>query len=254
MRLKRVALIGMLGLFIQSEASADTITASIDPGTTARVAWSDVNDPSPLPLGNTSVFDSDGDGIVQFTIPPADMALPSLVISLCWPGNFSGGITDVAMQGTVSFTAPISVFVPFRFVGFSSQDTSIRLVAQVVVEQLLADGGADVLFDPGEVLPITNGSTVGTSAITFRNGSSLSADPQVRILQLLNPVTLSSLPLFTGNAIVESIGIDTLTPIDTIAPIPEPSSLLLLSTGILGLIGYGWRRGSGHSTTAKKGQ
>jgi hypothetical protein len=48
------------------------------------------------------------------------------------------------------------------------------------------------------------------------------------------PVTL----LVISDSGVNDVGIDDLT----VTPIPEPSSLVLFSLGILGLIGYCWRR------------
>ena len=158
--LSAAVLVTLASALAQFEERAGVITQSINPGETAMAAWSDVN--SDRVLGTARSTDLDRDGIVQFTIPTDAQDLPGLMVALCWPGPFFGGITDIAIQGTQTFVAPFSVFEPFRFPGFSAQDTGTRLVAQIVIEQLIADGGADALFDPGQLLSIDRGSVSGT--------------------------------------------------------------------------------------------
>ena len=102
-----------------------------------------------------------------------------------------------------------------------------------------ADGGADALFDPAErILSVTAGrfSDGRTSGLRFRDASSLSSDPLVRILQLLDHDRISRLPLFTGNAVLESSGIDTATRVDTFSPIPEPPTLAIVALAVCGLL------------------
>jgi hypothetical protein len=232
--LKMASIMALLGLLSPLEADAGLVTASINPGATAYVAWRDVN--SAVVLGQLEVFDADQDGKIQFVIPQDAQDRPGLLLALCWPGNFGGGISDVAMQGTESFSAPLSAFEPFRFATFSAKDVNTRMVSRFVVDQLIADGGADALFDTGETFSITNGVTARTSAFIFHDGSSLSDDPEVRIRQLLDIGGLDALPLFTGDAVVESGGVDSASSLDTFAPIPEPATLPLVGGALLALL------------------
>ena len=232
--LSAAVLMTLASALAQFEARAGIITQSINPGETAMAAWSDVN--SNRVLGTARSTDLDRDGVVQFTIPTDAQDRPGLMVALCWPGPFSAGIADVAIQGTQSFVAPFSVFEPFRFTGFSAQDMGTRLVAQIVIEQLIADGGADALFDPGQLLSIDRGSVSGTSAIVFRDASTLSADPAIRIFELLDRRRINALPYFTGKAIVQSAGLDSTTGVDTFAPISAPSTVSLLGIGVYALI------------------
>ena len=47
----------------------------------------------------------------------------------------------------------------------------------------------------------------------------------------------------SGGVFIESLAVREISRI-VVSRIPEPSTLALLSIGILGLIGYGWRRGT----------
>src|SRR5688500_4605225 len=120
-KLTIAVLSGIFALLMQSEASAGLITASIFPGETAQVAWRDINAPID-PSNHLVVTDTDNDGVVQFIIPSADQANPSLLVALCGPAPFEGGIADISAQGTESFEAPLSVFEPFRFAAFTPQN------------------------------------------------------------------------------------------------------------------------------------
>ena len=90
---------------------------------------------------------------------------------------------------------------PFTFPGFTAD---VSLSADIDLEALLSSG---TTFTLGEDLTVVDGTISQTSAITFEEGGSP----------------------FSGTATVSSF--------DDVAPIPEPSSLPLLATGVFASLG-----------------
>lgn len=108
---------------------------------------------------------------------------------------------------------------PFDTPSFFSQSTD--LVARIDMVTYLAEGHT---FTPGQSFNIVNGVLAGTSAISFKEGSSLDESPEY------SRNLIDSLPNYNGMVTVYSL--DNVAP-----PVPEPAALLLLGAGSLLLAG-----------------
>src|ERR1035437_52767 len=98
---------------------------------------------------------------------------------------------------------------PFDIPTFA--DELVPLVAVVDIAALLTQGDP---FTDGEAISVLNGMTLITSAITFKDGSSLGPDP------ILTDALFASLPAFTGSAVVYGF--------DDVTATPEPTYTYLL--------------------------
>lgn len=108
---------------------------------------------------------------------------------------------------------------PFDTPSFFSQSTD--LVVRIDMVTYLAEGHT---LTPGQSFNIVNGVLAGTSAISFKEGSSLDESPEY------SRNLIDSLPNYNGMVTVYSL--DNVAP-----PVPEPAALLLLGAGSLLLAG-----------------
>ena len=139
------------------------------------------------------------------------------------PPDAWGGVNA---NDIVDFLAPVSGF----FVVPST--TTPGLTGFISVEAGLVDSAANILLEVFDMNGALLGSTIGDDGI----------GPNVRNLMTLSLPGIHSFKVSTptGDTYgVDQIEFDTPTPA---AAIPEPSTGLLLATGLLGLLASGWRR------------
>lgn len=114
---------------------------------------------------------------------------------------------------------------------------------------LMSDVGAYLTYAASLTLnffDISN-TLVGTVNSAFSSNLGLSGDPGSSSNELLSftwasgisKVTITGDPL-GGSFVMDDLTLTPYTPSGD--PIPEPSSLLLLASGFVGMVGYGWRR------------
>jgi len=93
---------------------------------------------------------------------------------------------------------------PFQVPTFADAASAAALVADVNVSALSSvTPFVGAPFTVGQSVPVTNGSIPQTSAITFKNGSSLGSPPG-DLNQLRDPNAFAALPNFSGTAQVVS--------------------------------------------------
>jgi general secretion pathway protein D len=112
-----------------------------------------------------------------------------------------------------------------------------------VIEGPFLPGGGSTFFVPGSIdntvgtITLTSGTLIGP--IPGVSGSGILATINFQALALgTSPVTLSNVLLLDSNL----ADITASTADGTVSAVPEPSTLILLITGILGTVGHGWYR------------
>jgi len=212
MRILRTTLLGLLsaGLFaLASPASAVIIT---NPGF----------DDQTLADGSES-FSPTGwfrDGSATAFNPTAAQAAPVSGANLARANP--GGLLSQVLVGTaltVGTTYDLTVAVGSRIDVVNGAVYNIQLVAN-----------GDVLVETGN---ITLGQNVPLADVALPTYTGIIGHAQLG--QDLQIVLLNPNPGGTGQALFDNVRLDAV-------PIPEPSSLILVGLGMLGLVGYGRRR------------
>jgi hypothetical protein len=197
---------------------------NVNPGSNVTFKYTDPNDPTKtitkmvpgLPLNSkTAVTVQLGLGSLA-----DEDKIKTIFITKTPFGGFPEDPYEVKLAANGMTIASLE---PFDIPTFT--DVGVPLVAVVDITALLTQGP---LFTTGQAISVTNGMTSATSAIVFRDGSTLGPDPD------LTDALIGSLPLFNGSAVVYGF--------DNVAA-PEPSyAFLLVALGVLTGLGVVRRR------------
>lgn len=200
----------MLTLLIAIPAFGGTVKVTgMLAGSTATLELKDADGATLL---KQDMADANGDGMVEFGFIGQDKVKDVLV----WKTN-----TDSVR---IHYDAKITLgslpgLEPFFLPTFAALDPSIDLFTIIDVNALLASVNP---FTPGEIIPITNGSTPLSSAVTFKDatGFDFPSTPDPFDLALI-----ATFPDFTGDARVDSPD----------QFVPEPSTMTIFSIAGLSL-------------------
>jgi hypothetical protein len=219
------------------QANADTVT--LDSGTSVTFLNSGINDGDFSSIGATQFTEAQTGPTAPIETSPGCYA--PAIAGTSWIGTSAGaggcpeGSGNTALYA-ISFTLPSSV-------------TSASLTLSYYVDNALGDVNAGVYIN-GTALPDSTGIPcgAGNACVDAFNPDGNSSVPNVftdgSITSLLSPGT-NWLYIDAVNLGAQS-GLDfsaTITYSTTTSEVPEPSSLLTLGTGLIGLIWIAQRKG-----------
>jgi hypothetical protein len=213
---------GLALLFLQVAPTAYPGLIKVDNMQQGSTASLEVKDKDGGIIFKGDMVDINQDGKVEFGVQNQGQIKDILV----WKKN--SDLQQVHYDGKLS-SLPLPSLEPFALPTFGAVNPSVALFTTVDVEAFL---NAPNPFIAGQTIAITNGITPLSSALSFKDFSGVPFPTP-------GPFDLSiipGLPNFTGTARVS-------TSFDTFEPIPEPSTWLLLGSGVAGVI---WWRTAQH--------
>ncbi|MBI1925414.1 PEP-CTERM sorting domain-containing protein [Candidatus Poribacteria bacterium] len=196
-------------------------------------------------------------GKAEKIVMAINLAFGGVVVAGIDPGNpakvvFNGaaiktedGTGETSIEAIVSLDADLSTGIGIAIIDYHGSLTGLDANGNesVFMSSLGFDG---LLADFNRTFSSLSGPTINNLLTdTFNDFLSdlpLSLHPNLH-LELANERIVFDLPPNQFNYFAQHFTSDITTQATGgIAPIPEPSSLLLFGVGILGLLGYGWRR------------
>ena len=149
--------------------------------------------------------------------------------------NTTGSATISSSGGNNTIAAPIILG------GNLSVSTSAGSILDLVGgisdngggDSLSFSGGGEVILSGSNTY--TGGTTVGSGKLELANSGAL---PTTGVLTIGSP---GAVVLASGSDIDAQPSALSLTTLSPVTPVPEPSTLILLGAGAIGLLGYVWR-------------
>jgi hypothetical protein len=205
----------------------------------------------------TTGFSVTGGSVVfvnRFTAAPGGESINSISVAYGLPGVGPGAVLAGTPLDVILFQDQTGGTTPNHPVLLASAATSVtnpntntfidvpitptavtgNFVVGVLVSNLPALGPFLIAFDRDSPQRASYGawfsSPVGLSEVPL-----LTFDPRFTADQTLEANSGNFLAVIDGNYMIRATGV-------SLAAVPEPTSLTLLATGALGLLGYGWRR------------
>jgi hypothetical protein len=205
-------------------------------------------DPANNPSGPWSYGGREGADSTAFT-PLTPYAYPGAPAGMCfwasdWPGGNFGGIAKNMTDTTLVYGYYNNVITPPGAMtmapGPGTRGSVLRWTAPAAgVYSISADFlGTDTQGTTSDVHVEFNGTSLYSDYINgYQDGKSYSGVANINAGDILD--------VFVGNGVNGNEISDTTRVAFTITVVPEPSTIVLLSVGVISLIAYVWRRQAG---------
>ncbi len=199
-------------------ASAGQVTVNnVNPGTNVTFKYTDPNDASKTITKTVPAVPVFSKTAVTVQLGLGSLADETKIDRVFITKTPFGGIPEDPYEVKLLPTGmTLASLEPFVIPTFAEH--GVPLVAVVDIAALLKQGDP---FTTGETITVSDGATLATSSIIFKDGSTLGPAPD------LTDALIASLPSYSGSADVYGF--------DSIAAVPEPATWAMLTFGFAGL-------------------